>query len=153
MTVKKMWILLVAVVVVVGVVFGVVVSKKNTEITNLNDQISQLNAKVDELTAQVAAETAAKEAAEAAAKAAAKTSIAVCIASEPDTLDPALNSSVDGATMAAHLFSGLATWAQKEDGTLEIVAECAVELSEPVTNEDGTVTYLYLHPEGRPQVV
>ncbi len=72
MTVKKMWILLVAVVVVVGVVFGVVVSKKNTEITSLNDQITALNAKVDELTAQVAAETAAKEAAEAAAAAAAK---------------------------------------------------------------------------------
>ena len=28
-----------------------------------------------------------------------KTSINVCIASEPDTLDPALNSAVDGATM------------------------------------------------------
>ncbi len=78
----------------------------------------------------------------------AKTSIAVCIASEPDTLDPALNSSVDGATMAAHLFSGLATWAQKEDGTLEIVAECAAELSEPVTNEDGTVTYTYTLKDG-----
>ena len=155
MTVKKMWILLVAVVVVVGVVFGVVVSKKNTEITDLNDQISKLTAKVDELTEQVATETAAKEAAvaaEAAAKeaaeAAAKTCIAVCVASEPDTLDPALNSSVDGATMAAHLFSGLATWAQKEDGTLEIVAECAAELSEPVTNEDGTVTYTYTLKDG-----
>ena len=78
----------------------------------------------------------------------AKTSIAVCIASEPDTLDPALNSSVDGATMAAHLFSGLATWAQKDDGTLEIVAECATELSEPVTNEDGTVTYTYTLKDG-----
>ncbi len=37
-----------------------------------------------------------------------KTSINVCIASEPDTLDPALNSAVDGATMIAHLFTGLA---------------------------------------------
>lgn len=33
-----------------------------------------------------------------------KTYMAVCIASEPDTLDPALNSAVDGATMVAHLF-------------------------------------------------
>ena len=32
-----------------------------------------------------------------------KTYMAVCIASEPDTLDPALNSAVDGATMVAHL--------------------------------------------------
>ena len=37
-----------------------------------------------------------------------KTSINVCIASEPQTLDPALNSAVDGATMLVHLFSGLA---------------------------------------------
>lgn len=40
-----------------------------------------------------------------------KTYMAVCIASEPDTLDPALNSAVDGATMVAHLFAGLSTWA------------------------------------------
>lgn len=36
--------------------------------------------------------------------------INVCLASEPDTIDPALNSAVDGATMLAHLFSGLAKW-------------------------------------------
>lgn len=41
-----------------------------------------------------------------------KTYMAVCIASEPDTLDPALNSAVDGATMVAHLFAGLSTWAR-----------------------------------------
>ena len=35
-------------------------------------------------------------------------SISVCLASEPQTLDPALNSAVDGATTVAHLFSGLA---------------------------------------------
>ena len=35
-----------------------------------------------------------------------ETSINVCLASEPATLDPALNSAVDGATMTAHLFSG-----------------------------------------------
>lgn len=48
-----------------------------------------------------------------------KTYMAVCIASEPDTLDPALNSAVDGATMVAHLFAGLSTWAQTDDGKLE----------------------------------
>lgn len=47
-----------------------------------------------------------------------KTYMAVCIASEPDTLDPALNSAVDGATMVAHLFAGLSTWAQTDDGTV-----------------------------------
>ena len=47
------------------------------------------------------------ESAEGEGDAAAATSLAVCLASEPDTLDPALNSAVDGATMIAHLFSGL----------------------------------------------
>ncbi len=78
----------------------------------------------------------------------AKTSIAVCLASEPDTLDPALNSAVDGATVTSHLFSGLATWAQNAEGKLEIDAECATELPEPVANEDGTMTYTYTLKDG-----
>ena len=76
------------------------------------------------------------------------TSIAVCIASEPDTIDPALNSAVDGATLTAHLFSGLAKWAQDENGNLVIVADAAEELTEGVANEDGTVTYTYTLRDG-----
>ena len=76
------------------------------------------------------------------------TSIAVCLSSEPDTLDPALNSAVDGATMLAHLFSGLATWSTDENGKLVIVAECAQELTEGVANEDGTITYTYTLKDG-----
>ena len=72
----------------------------------------------------------------------------VCIASEPATLDPALNSSVDGATMCIHLFAGLSKWAQNANGDLEIVPECAEELTEPVVNEDGTVTYTYTLKDG-----
>ncbi len=79
---------------------------------------------------------------------AAPASISVCLASEPDTIDPALNSSVDGATMLIHLFSGLAKWAQKDDGTLEIVPDAAKELVEGVENEDGTVTYTYTLRDG-----
>lgn len=75
-------------------------------------------------------------------------SLAVCLASEPDTIDPALNSSVDGATLVAHLFSGLAKWAQDETGKLVIVADAAEELVEGVENEDGTVTYTYTLKEG-----
>ncbi len=75
-------------------------------------------------------------------------SIAVCLASEPDTIDPALNSSVDGATLVAHLFSGLAKWAQDADGNLEIVADAAEELVEGVENADGTVTYTYTLRDG-----
>lgn len=78
----------------------------------------------------------------------APSTLAVCLASEPDTLDPALNSAVDGATMIAHLFSGLATWSQDENGSLTIVPECAVELPDPVMNEDGTATYTYTLVDG-----
>ncbi len=74
--------------------------------------------------------------------------IDVCLASEPDTLDPALNSAVDGATTVAHLFSGLAKWAQDENGKLTIVADAAKELVEGVVNEDGTVTYTYTLKDG-----
>ena len=88
---------------------------------------------------EVSTETAASEAA---------TSLAVCLASEPATLDPALNSAVDGATMVAHLFSGLAKWAQDESGNLVIVPDAATELVEGVTNEDGTVTYTYTLKDG-----
>lgn len=35
----------------------------------------------------------------------------VCVASEPQTIDPALNSAVDGAIMAQHFFEGLMKWA------------------------------------------
>ncbi len=77
-----------------------------------------------------------------------KTSISVCLASEPDTLDPALNSAVDGATMINHLFAGLATWGTDANGALTIVPECAKELVAPVVNEDGTATYTYTLVDG-----
>ena len=76
------------------------------------------------------------------------TSLSVCLASEPDTLDPALNSAVDGATMVSHLFSGLAKWAQDKDGKLVIVADSVKELVAGVANEDGTVTYTYTLRDG-----
>lgn len=75
-------------------------------------------------------------------------SMAVCIASEPDTIDPALNSAVDGATLVSHLFSGLAKWAQDDSGNLIIVPDAATELPEGVVNEDGTVTYTYTLKDG-----
>ena len=77
-------------------------------------------------------------------------SIAVCLASEPDTIDPALNSSVDGASLVIHLFQGLAKWAPDEKGgdALVIAPDAAVELPEGVENEDGTVTYTYTLRDG-----
>ena len=75
-------------------------------------------------------------------------SLSVCLASEPQTLDPALNSAVDGATMVSHLFAGLAQWTQDEEGNLVIAPNAAEELVEGVVNEDGTVTYTYTLKEG-----
>jgi oligopeptide transport system substrate-binding protein len=74
--------------------------------------------------------------------------LAVCLASEPDTIDPALNSAVDGATMLIHLFSGLAKWEQDANGDLQIVPDAAEELTEGVVNADGTVTYTYTLRDG-----
>ena len=78
----------------------------------------------------------------------ATSTISVCLSSEPDTLDPALNSAVDGATMLAHLFSGLATWALDESGAFVIVPDSAADLPEGVLNDDGTVTYTYTLRDG-----
>ena len=71
------------------------------------------------------------------------TTISVCLSSEPDTIDPALNSAVDGATLVSHLFAGLAKWGTDENGNLVILPDCAAELPEGVANDDGTITYTY----------
>lgn len=69
--------------------------------------------------------------------------ISVCIASEPATMDPARNSTVDGGTMTLHLFSGLAKWDTDKDGKVVLKADLAEKLVDPVANEDGTYTYTY----------
>lgn len=63
------------------------------------------------------------------------------LASEPDHLDPALNSSVDGACLAILSFSGL--YAYDEDGNL--IPELAD--GEPEISEDG-LTYTFKMKEG-----
>ena len=73
--------------------------------------------------------------------------LSVCIASEPDTIDPALNSAVDGATLTAHLFQGLSKWVEV-DGKLAIQADAVEALVDPVENADGSVTYTYTLREG-----
>jgi len=75
-------------------------------------------------------------------------SISVCLSSEPDTIDPALNSAVDGATLVSHLFAGLAKWDQDANGNLVITADCATDLPEGVANDDGTITYTYTLKDG-----
>ena len=75
-------------------------------------------------------------------------SLSVCVGSEPDTIDPALNSAVDGAILTSHLFAGLAKWDTDAEGNLVIVADCAAELPEGVLNEDGSITYTYTLKDG-----
>ena len=77
-----------------------------------------------------------------------KNTLNVCFGSEPNTLDPGLNSSLDGANFLVHLFSGLAKWEIQSDGSYCIVPDDAEELVEGVENEDGTVTYVYTLRDG-----
>lgn len=74
--------------------------------------------------------------------------LSLSIASEPATLDPALNSAVDGGTMLAHLFQGLATWKMNDKGNAEVAPDAIEALVDPVENEDGTATYTYTLREG-----
>ena len=81
--------------------------------------------------------------------------MSVCIASEPQTIDPALNSAVDGAIMVQHMFEGLMKWA---DSTVPVEGCTGVNLAELVpgqaesyektVNEDGTVTYTFTLRDG-----
>lgn len=82
--------------------------------------------------------------------------ITVNIASEPQTMDPALNSSVDGGIMALHLFEGLMKWedsgeaANGSDGTANNgkLVPGQAESYEKTENEDGTVTYTFKLRDG-----
>ncbi|HNZ63892.1 MAG TPA: ABC transporter substrate-binding protein, partial [Bacillota bacterium] len=69
-----------------------------------------------------------------------KDTIDLCIASEPDYVDPALNSAVDGAVMAVNSFSGLYTYNEN----LEIVPDCAEKVD---ISEDGK-TYVFTLRDG-----
>lgn len=77
--------------------------------------------------------------------------ISVNLASEPQSIDPALNSAVDGAIMIQHLFEGLMKWedsgeeANGSEGTANAaqLTTGQAESYEKTENEDGTVTYTF----------
>ncbi len=70
-------------------------------------------------------------------------SMTICVGPYPDTIDPALNSAVDGATYVIHAFAGLVGYEQAEDGSLKLVPDCAKELPAPTATEDGKVAYTF----------
>ena len=57
--------------------------------------------------------------------------LAVCLASEPMTIDPALNSAVDGAIMTNHMFEGLVKWV--DNGTVTY----AIKMRDGIKWSDG----------------
>lgn len=60
----------------------------------------------------------------------------VCIASEPMTIDPALNSAVDGAIMLQHSFEGLMKWIDDGEGNAIIDKGQAADYT---VSDDGMV--------------
>lgn len=66
--------------------------------------------------------------------------LAVCLASEPQSIDPALNSAVDGAIMLNHMFEGLVKWVDDGEGNA-VTTPGQAESWEKTANDDGTVTY------------
>lgn len=81
----------------------------------------------------------------------------VCVASEPQTIDPALNSAVDGAIMAQHFFEGLMKWADSgkpvnDKGNMNFAELVNGQASsyQKVVNDDGTVTYTFkIRPDAK----
>lgn len=76
--------------------------------------------------------------------------ITSCIASKPGSIDPALNTTVDGGTYDEHLFEGLYKWTYT--GTYPngaaTLAKGLVSDETSTTNADGTVTYQYTLRDG-----
>lgn len=73
-------------------------------------------------TASISSTPAAQSTAQAPAVKSTKDNVSVTVGSEPNTLDPGLNNSVDGATYIQHLFDGL-TRQDKDGKTVPAIAE------------------------------
>ena len=85
------------------------------------------------------------------------TSLTVCIASEPATLDPALNSAVDGATLLVHLDGGLYRWVKNTSGDglrldfdlAESVQKESVEVKSKVFEKENNNWTEVSYPQGK----
>ncbi len=70
-------------------------------------------------------------------------SMTVALGPYPDTIDPALNSAVDGASYIIHAFSGITGFEKQEDGSLVVTADVAKELPQATTLENGLTQYVF----------
>lgn len=100
-----------------------------------------------ETTTAAAADATTAAPAETTAASADGFNISVCLASEPQSIDPALNSAVDGAIMLNHMFEGLIKWIDDGKGNAK-TAPGQAESWEKVVNADGTVTYTFKLRDG-----
>ena len=73
--------------------------------------------------------------------------LAVCLASEPESIDPALNTTNDGGVMLHHFFEGLIRWVDGGDGTA-VLAPGQAEDWTKTAQEDGTVIYEFRLRDG-----
>jgi oligopeptide transport system substrate-binding protein len=63
--------------------------------------------------------------------------------SEPNTIDPALNSAVDGAIYLSHAFEGLYKYVDNGQGRAQAAPGQAAGAPQKTVNDDGTVVYVY----------
>lgn len=78
-----------------------------------------------------------------------KLDMRVNVASEPTSMDPTLNTTVDGGMMLQHNFEGLMKFTNDGEGNAELV-EGQAESYEKTDNGDGTVSYTFkLRPDAK----
>ena len=73
-----------------------------------------------------------------------KNHLVICVGPDPETLDPAKNSSVDGAIVLTNAFAGLYGY----DKELNIVPECAESVVKPTALDGGKFKYVVTLKEG-----
>lgn len=95
------------------------------------EQVDQAATAVKDAVGQAAEAVKTEVAAEDGAAEKAHMDIRVNFASEPQTIDPALNSAVDGAVMINHMFEGLYKWVDDGNGnaTLALGQAASVEVN------------------------
>jgi oligopeptide transport system substrate-binding protein len=71
------------------------------------------------------------------------TTITMVFGSEPNTIDPALNSAVDGAIYMSHAFEGLYKYVDNGQGRAQAVPGQAAGAPKKTVNSDGTVVLVY----------